>query len=212
MPQGYLCDVVDFVPNFIDAQLTGRGGWQWGSDVLSGKIETGILASYTAGDQLLFQTDNGRLLQVNPDSPYNLIADRGAIVRSLQNPIQRLDDVIWFDRTGAAVPTIVRTSGAPIAAGGTAPKAKVGCLWGSYLVLGGAPGEEDTVRFSHPTNDLATAGGWDAASFQRTAGKVTGLAALRSVVLVFHPGSTERIRGSTPPNSTSASDDINLEA
>lgn len=210
MPKGYLWDSVDYVPTFIDASLTGRGGWRYGSDALSGHIESGILASFTAGDQLLFQTDNGRLLRVNPDAPYNLIADRGAIVRSLQNPVERLNEAIWFDRTGATVPTLVR-SGTVVAAGATAPKATIGCVWGSYLVVAAAPGEEDTVRFSHPTNDLAASNGWDAASSQRTAGRVTGLAALRSVVIVFHAGSTERIRGSVPPNSTTASDDLNLE-
>jgi hypothetical protein len=211
MPRGYLWDVVDYVPTFIDAALTGRGGWRWGSDVLSGKITTGILASYTAGDQLLFQSDNGRLLQVNPESPYNTIADRGAVYTAIQNPVQRLDDVVHFEWGGTVAPQLIR-SGSIVTAPAPAPKANVGCVWGSYLVTGGGQGETDTVRFSHPTNDLATAGGWDAASSQRTSGKVTGLAALRSVILVFHAGSTERIRGSTPPNTAApTNDDLNLE-
>jgi len=217
MPKGYLWDVVDYVPTFIDAQLTGRGGWGWGSDVLSGHIESGILANYVAGDQLLFQTDNGRLIQIDATNPAGpTIADRGAIVRAAQNPVKRFEDVIWMDKTGASVPKIVRSSGAPLDAGaGTAPKVKVGTLWGgagdSYFVGGGAPGEEDTLNFSHPTNDLATAGGWDSQSKVRMAAAITGLAALRSVLIVFHAGSTERVRGSTPPSSTTANDDLNPE-
>jgi hypothetical protein len=42
---------------------------------------------------------------------------------------------------------------------------------------------------------------WDANAFQRTGGTITALAALRSVILAFHAGFTERIRGSIPPHA-----------
>src|SRR5215813_1970584 len=117
MPRGYLWDVLDYVPTFIDASLTGRGGWKWGTVDLGGTIESGILASYVAGDQLLFQTSAGRLIQVDAnDINGPIISDRGPIVRALQNPVQRFDDVIWLDKTGASRPTLVRSTGAFVVA------------------------------------------------------------------------------------------------
>lgn len=207
MPKGYLWDVVDFVPSIIDAELTGRGGWAWGSDPLGGDAETGILATFIEGDQLLVQTSAGELLQLDPNLPNATVADRGPIARGIQNPLMRNDETIWLDGSGATVPTIVRPSSMP-PADASAPKAKVGTVWGSYLVLGGVPGFEDTLYFSHPTNDLTTPGGWDADSVLGVAGRITALAALRGVIIVFHPSSTERVRGSVPPNSTQQTDDL----
>jgi len=213
MPKGYLWDVVDYVPTIVDATLTGRGGWRWGTNDLGGIIQSGILAPFVGGDQLLFQTTGGRLVQVDAAATgvAATIADRGAIVGCLQNPVFRHNETIWFDWTGTSVPYVVRASGPPVAVAASAPHPRVGCIWGEYLVVGGAAGEEDVVRFSHPTNDLTTAGGWDAVSSLRTSSTVTALAALRAVIIVFHAGSAERIRGSIPPNSAGVADDLNLE-
>lgn len=211
MPKGYLWDIIDYVPEIIDASLTGRGGWAWGSDDLGSDGETGVLAGFTGGDQLLIQTVAGRLIQVNPDAPYNVIADRGPLVRAAQNPVFRRADAIWFDRDGATVPTLVRAA-TVIPAHTSAPKARYGTNWGKYLVVGNIPGgDEHLVRYSHPSNQLENADGWDAASFVSTAGPVTGLAALRAVQLVFHASTVERIRGSTPPNSTIVTGDLTIE-
>jgi len=209
MPKGYLWDVVDYVPTFIDAQLTGRGGWRYGSDFLNAPIETGILANYPSGEQLLVQCSDGNLYSINQNPPYTSTT-RGTVPRALHNPVQRFSDVIWLDKTGANVPTLVRSSSI-VAAGSNAPKVTVGTVWNHYFVGGNAPGQEDTLFFSHPTNDLANTNGWDALSVQRMSTTITALAALRSVLIVFHAGSTERVRGSTPPNSTTANSDLTPE-
>src|SRR5215471_19012113 len=100
MPNNYLWDVCDFVPEIVDASLTGRGAWPWGSNVLGGDVETGILANFTAGEQLLVQSADGRLSQVDPAAL--TVTDRGAIARGRQNPIQVFDTTVWFDRDGVA--------------------------------------------------------------------------------------------------------------
>jgi len=211
MTRDYLWDVVDYVPIIIDAGLTGRGGWRWGTDPLNGDVISGLLATYASGDQLILQTTAGSVYNCNPLPPGNMISLRGSSGwTSKQNPIQRYEDVIMFNALGQAPPIIIRSStfgGAP----SPAPNAAVGTVWGEYVVTGGGSGEEDTVRFSHPSNDLMSASGWDVNSFQRTSMKVTGLGALRSVLIVFHAGSTERIRGSQPPATGTTSDDLNLE-
>ena len=205
MPKGYLWDVVDFVPLIIDAPLTGRGGWRWGSDVAAGDFESGILAGYTSGDQLLVQDTTGAIVHVNDLSPYNTIAVIGSGPRAVQNPVQLKDDVIHCDVNGARVPQIWR-AGAILDAYGGMNTPTVATVYNSMLVSSGAAGSEDVVRFSVPGQTLDVAASYDGNSFFHTSQRVTGLAALRSVVLVFHPGSVERIRGSIPPHGTASTD------
>ena len=71
----------------------------------------------------------------------------------------------------------------------------VGCVYKAMVVTAGAPGEENVTRFSVPTKDLTTAASFDVNSFLPSNVPITALAALRSLILVFHAGSVERIRG-----------------
>jgi hypothetical protein len=202
MAQGFLWDVVDYVPSLVDAQLTGRGAWVWGSSAADSDFRCGILASFTAGEQLLACTEGGTVYQI--DTTTGALTNRGAVPVANQNPIQLFDDTVWFDRDGTNYPYVVRSSGAPIAlTGANVPHARVGTVWRSYVVAGGAAGSEDTIRFSPPNTTVAD---WDVHAFYRTAGAITGLAGLRSILLVFHAGSVERIRGTTPPAGTDPGD------
>jgi hypothetical protein len=210
MPRGYLWDVVDYVPLIIDAPLTGRGAWKWGSDVADADFESGILATFTTGEQPLFQTTNGTVYQVNPSPPYGL-TNRGASVRSLQNPTQLKNDVVNPDASGGQVFHIWRSGGIVAGAGGAGRNAKYASVYKSMLVTGGAPGEDDVIRFSVPGKTLDDGASYDANSFYRTTQSVTGLAALRAAVLVFHPGSVERLRGSTPAHGTTEKGDMFIE-
>lgn len=208
MPQGYLWDVCDFVPEIVSASLTGRGAWHWGSNPLGGDIETGILAAFMAGEQLLVQDASGRLSQI--DTTTLAVTDRGAIPRGLQNPVEVFENTVWFDKDGASVPNLVGPAGGPTPLDATAAKAKYGTLWGGYLMTGNVPGHEDTLYFS-PAGPVVT-GPWDVNSFQETATTITGLAAIRSMGLIFHPSTVERLRGTIAPN-TAAGDtgDLTLE-
>jgi hypothetical protein len=207
MPRGYLWDLADFVPTLIDTQLTGRGAWLWGSDVQSGgDFFGGVLAPFTAGEQILAGVANGSLYQVAPDPPYGLTA-RGTVPVGIQNPVQLFDQTIWFSGAGSQAPVVVGPSGGATACPG-APNAKVGAVWRSYVVCGGAPGADDWLYFSAPANALTA---WDATSKYETSGAITGIAALRSIILVFHAGSVERVRGTTPVHAGFTNDDIALE-
>src|SRR5215468_278839 len=208
MPPGYLWDVCDFVPQIIDASLTGRGGWVWASNPLGGDVETGILAAFlSGGEQLLVQDTSGRLSQIDMTS--GVVTDRGAIARGLQNPIQVFDKTVWFGAT-AVIPQIVGSTGGPAPIDASAPASKYGTVWGSYLMVAGKPGNEDTVYFGPP--GPKTSGAWDVNAFQQTDNAITGLAALRSIGLIFHASSVERLRGTSVPN-TAAGDpgDLALE-
>ncbi|HSV08532.1 MAG TPA: hypothetical protein VLI07_18595 [Candidatus Binatus sp.] len=212
MPQGYLWDVLDYVPITVDALLTGRAGWLWGSTAMGGDAESGLLALYSNGDQLVIQGTNGQLYSVGLTDPYTATATGGAVPRSAQNPVLYTNDqVIHFDQAGSMTPRIIKpptSSTLAVTAMNAAHKfSKVGCVYKSRLVTGGAPGETDTIRFSFIDQpDLSNAASFDAKSYIRMNGAVSALAAMRSLVLVFHAGSVERIRGSTPPFGTEDGD------
>lgn len=210
MPRGYLWDVLDYVPMIIDAGLTGRGGWPWGSDVLGGDPVGGILGNFITGDKLLIAASNGRWYEV--DQTTGAASNVGAAPALKQNPIQAGTSVVAFDGTGATVPQLITapTAGAPPAFApmhASAPKAPVGTYFRQYIVVGGTPGEENYIRFSVPGQPQTA---WDALSNLPSRAPVTGLAALRAVGIVFHAGTTERIRGTTATHA-GFEGDFNLE-
>jgi hypothetical protein len=120
------------------------------------------------------------------------------------------DQTVWFDRDGVQPPQVVGSSGGATAIDGSAPKARYGTVWGGYVMTGNRPGNEDTLYFGPP--GPKTSGAWDVNAFQQTDNQITGLAALRSIGLIFHPSSVERLRGTSVP-STAAGDpgDLTLE-
>lgn len=200
LPSGFLWDIVDFVPAIIDAQLTSRGGWIWGSTPMGGDPETGIYATFTNGEKTIVQAANGHLYDVADAPPYTA-TDRGAIARAKQNPIQLYDTVIHFDKTGATVPTTITNPGGVLTPGtlhATAPKATIGATWQQdMIVVGGVPGAEDTVYFSDPDGIMLP---FDPTSAWKFPLAVKALMALRSVLLVFHAGQVSRLRGVVPPH------------
>jgi len=216
MPAGYLWDVTDYVPTIVDAPLTGRGGWRWGSTALSADAQGGILATFSEGDKLLVHTWNNRWMEVDQTDPYTA-HDHGPARMGLQNPVQLQDTVVHMDGTGADVPQLLtNVPGYGIATGDAHPSAYKGryaTVYKSRLVTGGALGELDAVRFTVPgNNNLPNDEAYDDNSFIRTSKEVTGLAALRSVLIVFHKGSVERIRGSIPPYSPEGKGDMFVES
>ena len=203
MAPGYLWDVADFVPALIDTQLTGRGAWLWASATgASTDYEAGILAPYTSGEQNLGAA-GGTLYQIAGNPPYPL-TNRGTVPVARQNPVMLFDQVIWLSGDGSLPPTIVGPTGAPIPlAVANVKKVKVGTIWGEYFVGANAPGAENTVYFAPPDNVNQA---WDPNALVQTAGQVNGLAALRTVILIFHASSIERLRGTRPPAGTDKGD------
>src|SRR5262245_13985436 len=100
MPAGYLWDLVDYVPNLLDAQLTGRGPWKWASGAAAGDIESGIYVAFKAGDKLLVVDTTGQGYDV--DMTNGTLTPVAGFQRSRQNPAQFMDYVIVPDRNGTA--------------------------------------------------------------------------------------------------------------
>ena len=222
LPRGFLWDMADYVPNLLDSQLTSRGGWTWGSTMLGGKVVGGIYAPYKAGDKLLVIADNGQLYDIALNAPYTATA-RGAIPVCAHNPVMMRAWVFSLDQSQATAPKVITNAAGAITIAtmshASAPKARYGVVFKERLVVGNIPGNEQQIRFSYPgfilLNDPNTGNPvtmkWDDLSFWNTSLAVTGIGALRSMILVFHAGSVERLRGSIPPG-TDISSDMFLES
>lgn len=207
MPRGYLWDVVDYVPTLLDASLTGRGAWYWASEVMSDDPVNGLLAPFSGGDKLLVIDRAGSLWEVAQSAPYTNASRGSGLPVSAQNPVQLHDTVVQLDESGAQVPRllnvvagIVTASASPAAAS----KARRATVYKSMLVTAAALNELSVVRFTVPGKPLSDPTAYDANSFISSSLEVTGLAALRTTLIVFHRGSTERIRGNTPPQTPPA--------
>ena len=205
MPAGFLWDVVDFVPAIIDASLTSRGGWTYSSAGPSGdgKIESGIYATFVNGDQRLVQTTASEIVRVMPDGT---LYPLGAGPRSIQNPIQLNEVVVHFDGTPAGgLPQLWRDDIAtPLLVGhfgGHRPR--VGTVWKGAVISGGEPNDEEIIRYSIEGQDLSNGTAYDANRFNITSDRITALQAMRTMVLIFHPGSVERLRGGPFPLTAS---------
>jgi hypothetical protein len=219
MPQGYVWDMVDFVPTLLDAQLTGRGGWKWGSALHTNDFVGGIYAPFKDGDRLLVVDDAGVMKSV--DLTTQALVDVGAVGHIVQNPVMHRNEV-YVPNSDDAVPNQVKlASGAltitPLSAT-NAPKAKYAVTYKDRVVLGNSVGQEQRLSFSPAGDPMAlvahggiAAGSWDPVSYWNTSLALTGLGALRAAILLFHSGSVERLRGGIPPTTPDPLGDMFME-
>lgn len=218
MPQGYMWDLVDYVPTLLDAQLTNRGGWKWASAVNVSDFVGGIYAPFASGDRLLVVGSSGNLHEVNLMT--QALTTVGAVGHIVQNPVMHRDQVYVANSDGNAC-TQVKLAGTtytltPLPA--TAPKARYAAVYKDRLLLGNDPTNPQRVTFSPAGDPMATlavggvpAGQWDPNTYFNTSLPLTGLGALRATILLFHSGSVERLRGGIPPTTADPLGDMFLE-
>jgi hypothetical protein len=220
LPNGYLWDLVDSLPNRKGARVEQRGNWNFFPQATvvdyGGVIYGGAHVRFLKGTKLLVNA-NSRIFDVDLSSGAKTDIGPGP-VQMLQNGVMLRDRVYFFDWTGTASPTVVTwTAAAAVAAAvASAPKAKVGIAYKERLAVGGVAANPGVVYFS-PLETEGTSpnfgplGTWDAASFIGTSQEVTGLAGMSSQILVFHPGMIERIRGSEIDTTAGGDGDMYVE-
>lgn len=204
VPEGYVWDLLDFVPR-IGTELRRRGGWSYSGVALNtlnaaatvpNKVAFAPFVS-TAG-QILAWDNNGLLFDLTN------AASRGAGTVPLHTPVFFRDLCLWADGSNPAK----RYDGAAIASIGGSPPSTPRCaaVWKERLLLSGrssTPAEHASIYFSAPGN----AESWDTTNaIVQTSQPIIGLASLRGQLVCFHSGSVERIRGTTPPSSTGVGD------
>ena len=202
-------DLADYVPALLDSQLTGRGGWKWGSAVHSLDFTGGIYAPFKAGDRMLVIDANGWMLNV--DLSTQALSTVGQVGHIVQNPVMHRDRVIVPNSDGNFAKGVTLSSGSVFAVAdlpASSPKAKYAAVYKDRTLLANFPGEEQRLVFS-PPGDPTTA--WDPISYFNSSLPLTGIGALRAVLLLFHQGSVERIRGAIPPSASDPLGDMFME-
>lgn len=222
LPNGYLWDLVDALPNRKGARVEQRGNWSFfpQTPVVSygGVIYGGSHVRFSKGTKLYLDA-NSRIWEcvLASGAQIDLAAGHPTMI---QNGVLLRDRLYFFDGAGAAKPIAVTFDGtnsavSPLTAA-SCPQAKVGIAYKERLVVGGVPTNPGVVYFS-PLETEGTApnvgplGTWDAASFIGTTQEVTGLAGMSSQILVFHPGMIEKIRGSEIDTTAGGDGDMYVE-
>jgi hypothetical protein len=202
LPEGYLWNLVDAIPNRKGARLDMRGGWSYhGSATYGGLIWGGYYAAFNKGEKLLVVA-NSKVWDVHLTT--GAITDEDtAPATMLQNGVKLHDKIYFMDGAGLILPREVAYDGTnvtniPIHSSG--PKAKVGVAYRNRLVLGGDPAQPQRISFAPTKKDGGPTSAWDVTdAWIDTSNPVTGLAAMAGQMLVFHPAAIERVRGTVPP-------------
>lgn len=197
MPVGTVWSAVDLLPA-RDAKLQERSGWTYASDNIAStkatasRVDAGLYAPFAAAAKNLAIDEDGELYSIASNGT---VTDVGAAVAVSQNPVFHRDKAIIPAAGGATAPryydgtTLGNLAGSP-------PNAVYGAVWNDYTLLARSSANTNRLWFSgagDPTSWDTTNGFWDFSY------PITGLAALRTAILVFHDGYVSRLRGAVPP-------------
>src|SRR3990167_3658018 len=208
MPAGSVWYATDMLPN-IAAKLRERGGYSnSASNIASSlstasRIEGGIYAPFVAGAKNLPIDEDGQMFRIAAGSVSSLSAV--GIVK--QNPVFHRDKVIIFAAGGASNPKVY--DGTTISTlGGSPPTAIYATVFTDRTVAGNTLAQPQRLFFSAAGNPAS----WDTTnSYIDFTDPITGLASLRTAILVFSLGNTSRIRGYTPPTVAGGSGDFAVD-
>lgn len=204
-----LWNVVDFIPVYLGAPLRKRGGWSYASPTLGSTtyIDALIYAPFAGGAKNLGVGSDGHLYQFTSGSSSNV----GTAFAVAQNPV--------YHRTGTTGLVVIPAgSGTNIPKSydgttfqnlaGTPPAGIYADVWNDRTLLanGTAGGTLYPQRlWASPIGDAA--GSWDLTnSWVDFSLPLTAIAVLKTTILGFHLRSTERIKGTIFPSSTSIGD------
>lgn len=196
MPGGSCWNLVDFIPDQLGAPLRTRGGWAYGdSGAMTSvtSIKGVVYAPFSGGSKLLAVGQNGELWRFDTGP-----TDVGAANVPAQNPVYYRGKVILPNNDGTtAVKYYDGTTLGSLA--GSPPAGMFAGAFKDHAMLARTSANDNRVWFSAAGDPTTwnTSSGW-----LDTTGTITAIAPLKSMILVFHADSTERIRGSIPPPGT----------
>ena len=192
LPGGAVWNLVDFIPDEIQAAASGRGGWTYLGGTLSGATQIKSIAYYPDTGTVYATDQAGKLWNVGAGT-----SPTGTINAPTGPP--------WYHRGALYFPnnaatTVSKWDGTNIGTVTTPQGGKVGCAYKDHSVVAnsvvGGQLHSNRVWFSaagDPTTWDANYGWWD------TTGAVTAVAPTTNALLIFHGDTVERLRGTTPP-------------
>lgn len=205
VPAGSVYELTDWIPDLQQATVRQRGAWtyQTTDQMSAGSAGTSglIYAPFSAGHVLLAATGTD-IRRVPFPSPGASTSVGSIPVSTWQNPVFHRDRVIIPISDGSSAARYVTYNGTTFtitSAPGTALAGRFATVWKDRLILACSFAEPTAVVASKPGDPTLA---FDSLSKMFTSLPVTGLAALRSAILVLHGGSVERIRGTLWPDST----------
>lgn len=199
VPENRVWEMIDFLPRIAQSAIRGRGPWRYRSDALPNDISGLLFAPYKAGD---------RLIAINGTDVRSILLGAvgstsiGSAPATLQNPVFYRDRVIIPAADGVTVAKYIAFNGAYTFSDGPAQAVgRYATIFKDRLTLGNTNAQPQRIAFAKPGDPTLA---FDALSIIDTQLPLTGLAQQRTQILAFHSGSVERLRGTTPPDSTAS--------
>lgn len=184
----------------VGAPLRKRGGWSDGSPDLSGIAGTPSYVQalswidFIAGGKLLVIDEDGRAFSVTADASGTDLGASGHTAIK-QEPVQHDDKAIIVSEGQA--PRYWDGGAQTTGLSGSPPSATYATVYKDYTVMGRTSANPNRIFFSEPGNPNTT---WDVTNSNIDVSQpISGLAALKSALLIFSNGQVERIRGVSPP-------------
>lgn len=200
LPKGSLWYATDMLPSH-GARLRERGGWANASDLITTTVATaayviaGAHVPYSAGNTQVAIDEDGNLVKIASDTT---VTNVGAANVVSQNPVFHRDMLIL---PGATPKKVTNSAGTLTIANlaGTPPASTYAEVFNDRTLLARHTSTVAQYRrlwFSDP----GTPETWNTtSSYWDFTHPITGLASLRTAILVFHGSYTSRLRGTTPP-------------
>ena len=205
IPGGSAYNMIDFIPDEIQAVTGGRGGWTYAGSAPTGGGSRIYAVGYHPDTGKLVAVDNlQKLWDVAAATQIGTLPTYLTLAPGALNPPAYHRGYLIFVNVGPATsgtPAYYKSDGSVGSLSG-APSAKFAGVYKDHALLANDSGiatslvHPNRIWFSaagDPTTWDTTFGWWD------TTGPITGLASLTNAILIFHPNSTERLRGTTPP-------------
>jgi len=202
LPGNACWNLVDYLPG-LDAPLTKRGGWSYGSADISATKST---ASYIVAGAYAPFAAAAKNCAIDEDGEFYTIAAAGTVTDvGLSNSSTPVGPLA-FHRNKLIIPRGNGTTapgyydGSTLGAlAGSPPAAKFAAVYKDRTVLANTSAQPTYAYFSGAGDPTSwdTTNSWISASFP-----IVAVAALRNALLLFSNQRVERIRGATPPPGT----------
>jgi hypothetical protein len=196
LPKNAVVNLVDFIPSY-EGSISIRGNRNRTAALGNTYAAAVAFAPFSAGGQLVGITDTGAVKQV-PHATAAAVTARGTAQVPLQPPVFYRNVLYIPSSNGTATVKSYGGSSDAVAASGSPPAGMFATVYKDHLVLGRDATNSQRVWFSNGGDagswDTAADGQWLDCSFP-----LTGIAALRNMILVFSEQGTERIRGDIIP-------------
>lgn len=211
MPAGSLWGATDMLPN-LEAKLRQRGGYMNVSNDIAAVTATaahvigGVYAPFEGTPRLIAFDEDGRLYTVADNG---VVVDKGASRVVAQNPVFHRDLIVITASGGGTPPQKFDGPTNTIAAlGGSPPSAIFATVFADRTVLGKTTVNPNRIWFSGAGNPES----YDTTnSYLDFTYPLSGLASMRTAILVFHDDYVSRIRGYTPPSVAGGAGDFAVD-